>query len=276
MTTPDDAPQPRTIDLEIEVAGTPEQVWAAIATGPGISAWLHHTEIEEREGGRYAFDMGLGGGLNDSGVVAGWEPPRRFATGKVRWEPAQDGPPAELATEWTVQARSGDTCVVRMVMSGFGTGDAWDNELDGMAAGMRAALESLRSHLARGAVTDPARPALPRQVMAAVAVADVEAALPWYQRFLGRAADDRPMDGLAEWHVTPTASIQLVADAERAGSALLTLAVDDLEQHVAVLAAAGVPAGTLDDTSSAKVLFATVEDPEGNRITLVQARGPGG
>ena len=143
----DDVPQARTIDLEVEVPGTPEQVWEAIATGPGVTAWLQHTEIDGREGGRYAFDMGSG--PNDSGMVSGWDPPHRFATAGVQWEPVEDGPAARLATEWTVEARSGDTCVVRMVLSGFGTGAGWDNEIDGMTAGMRAALESLRSHLAR-------------------------------------------------------------------------------------------------------------------------------
>ncbi|MBV1893467.1 MAG: hypothetical protein KUG57_05420 [Ilumatobacteraceae bacterium] len=32
------------IELEIEVEGTPEEVWRAIATGPGISSWyVPHT-----------------------------------------------------------------------------------------------------------------------------------------------------------------------------------------------------------------------------------------
>jgi len=101
--------------------------------------------------------MGVGGGLGDSGAVTGWEPPRRFATGGVRWEPAQDGPPAELATEWTVEARDGGTCVVRMVISGFGSGAAWDNEIDGMSSGMRAALDSLRGYLGARAAMAPAR-----------------------------------------------------------------------------------------------------------------------
>lgn len=144
--SPNDSGGPRTIDLETEVPGTPEQVWEAIATGPGVTAWLHHTEIEERDGGRYAFDMG--NGLNDSGVVSAWEPPRRFATSGVYWEPAEGGPAAQLATEWLIEARDGGTCIVRVVMSGFGSGTAWDNELEGMTQGMREALDSLRSHLA--------------------------------------------------------------------------------------------------------------------------------
>jgi uncharacterized protein YndB with AHSA1/START domain len=149
MTTPSDTPPPRSIDLEIEVPGTPEEVWEAIATGRGASAWLHHTEVEEREGGRYAFDMGLGAGINASGTVSGWDPPRRFATEGVRWQPAGDAPAAPLATEWLIEARSGGTCVVRMVMTGFGGGAAWDDEIGGMTQGMRAALESLRDYLGR-------------------------------------------------------------------------------------------------------------------------------
>lgn len=135
----------RGIDLTIEVPGTPEQVWQAIATGPGVSAWMHPTEIGEQVGGRYAFDMGSG--MNDSGVVTDWQPPQRFATEGVEWQPAPEAAPARLATEWIVEARGGDTCVVRLVMSGFGDGAAWDDEIAGMTDGMRTALDNLRLYL---------------------------------------------------------------------------------------------------------------------------------
>jgi uncharacterized protein YndB with AHSA1/START domain len=139
---------PRVIDLAVVVAGTPEQVWQAIATGAGISAWLQPTTVEERAGGAFAFDMAaLGLGLNDSGRVTAWEPPHRFATGGVRWQ-AQGAPAALLATEWLVETVSGGTCRVRMVMSGFGRGAAWDQEIQALTEGMRTALESLRSYLA--------------------------------------------------------------------------------------------------------------------------------
>ena len=29
----------RSVQVEVEVPGTPEQVWQAIATGPGVGAW---------------------------------------------------------------------------------------------------------------------------------------------------------------------------------------------------------------------------------------------
>jgi predicted enzyme related to lactoylglutathione lyase len=110
------------------------------------------------------------------------------------------------------------------------------------------------------------------RVLAAVAVGDVDAARPWYERLLGRPADALPMGGLAEWHYPGGAVIQVVEDAERAGRSLLTLGVDDLKREVADLRERGVDTDALDDTSSDRVLFATVTDPEGNVITLVEPR----
>ena len=40
----------RSVQVEVEVPGTPEEVWKAIATGPGISSWFVPTEFEERDG----------------------------------------------------------------------------------------------------------------------------------------------------------------------------------------------------------------------------------
>ena len=40
----------RSIQFEIEVPCTPEEVWQAIATGPGISSCLVPAEFEERDG----------------------------------------------------------------------------------------------------------------------------------------------------------------------------------------------------------------------------------
>ncbi len=48
----------RSIELEIEVPGTPEEVWRAIATGPGITSWYVPHEVEEREGGAALASFG--------------------------------------------------------------------------------------------------------------------------------------------------------------------------------------------------------------------------
>ena len=46
------------LDVQIEVAATPEQVWEAISTGPGISAWFMPAEVE---GERITFHHMAGG-----------------------------------------------------------------------------------------------------------------------------------------------------------------------------------------------------------------------
>jgi predicted enzyme related to lactoylglutathione lyase len=110
------------------------------------------------------------------------------------------------------------------------------------------------------------------RVLAGVAVADVDSAIRWYERLLGRPADALPMDGLAEWYFPQIGVIQVVQDADRAGRSLLTLGVDDLEEELGSLRERGLDPGAMDDTTSDKVLFATVTDPEGNAITLVEQR----
>jgi uncharacterized protein YndB with AHSA1/START domain len=129
----------RTIDLSIEVPGTPEEVWTAIATGPGITSWFVPAELEERDGGEVRHDFGEMG--SDTGRVVAWDAPRRL----VLEGHASNG--GVLAFEWLVEAKGGDACVVRLVTSGFGPGEEWDGDFDGMSAGWLLFLENLRLHL---------------------------------------------------------------------------------------------------------------------------------
>lgn len=79
-------------------------------------------------------------------------------------------------------------------------------------------------------------------VYANVPVADHVAATAWYARLFGREADSWPMDGLAEWDITATGSLQVSEDAEQAGTATVTLGVYDLEACVADLRGRGIDA----------------------------------
>jgi predicted enzyme related to lactoylglutathione lyase len=108
-------------------------------------------------------------------------------------------------------------------------------------------------------------------VLAGVAVANLEQAKRWYEVFFARPVDAEPMDGLAEWH-TPGGVLQLVLDEQRAGGSLVTVWVPDARGALADLAARGGPEVELDDTTSDKVLFAELLDPDGNGATVVQVR----
>lgn len=140
---PDD-PTARVSAHQVEVPGAPEDVWRAIATGPGIATWFVPAEVEEREGGRIVTDHGPYG--RSEGVVTAWDPPRRFAYEERDWDPdSPDAPP--WATELLVEARGGRTCVVRLVSGFFTGGDGWEKHLEGTDEGWTAALRNLRLSL---------------------------------------------------------------------------------------------------------------------------------
>src|ERR1700691_445148 len=133
----------RSVQVEVEVPGTPEEVWKAIATGQGISSWFVHAEFEEREGKPVAVKLNFGPGMESSSVVTAWDPPRRFATEAPGWVP---GSPI-IADEWTVDARGGGMCVVRIVHSLFAETDDWDNQLEGTESGWPGYFRILRIYL---------------------------------------------------------------------------------------------------------------------------------
>src|SRR5687768_7037572 len=110
------------------------------------------------------------------------------------------------------------------------------------------------------------------EFFAGVAVADFEAMLAWYERLMGKSPDFFPQEGEAVWQVTEHAWIDVVATRHegaggRAGKALLTILVDDLDYQVAQLAARGLPVGRIDVIAES-VRSVVVSDPERNRITF--------
>lgn len=153
-----------------EVAATPEQVWDAIATADGISAWMGPTRLDPQIGGAVSFDVG---GFLSTGVVTDYTPNHRFAyeepwpiADQVEAIPATmlewfDGIGVSLsevhhdlasvsaiATEFLIESASGGSCVIRVVTSAYGSGADWENEFFAeMVAGWGAMLDNLAARL---------------------------------------------------------------------------------------------------------------------------------
>lgn len=131
----------RSVQVEVEVPGTPEEVWRAIATGPGISAWFVPTRMEERQGGEIVSNFGPG--MDCPATITEWEALKRFVA-----EGSMGGPGSpKVATEWSVEARAGGKCLVRVVHSLFASTDDWDNQLDGLEQGWPTYFRILRRYL---------------------------------------------------------------------------------------------------------------------------------
>lgn len=131
----------RSVTVEVEVPGTPEQVWQAIATGPGISSWFVPSTVEPKVGGETTNDFG--GGMLATAKITAFDPPVRFVAEAPGW--GEGMPP--VATEWTVEAKSGGTCLVRVVHSMFASTDDWDGQLEGTEHGWPGFFRVLRRYL---------------------------------------------------------------------------------------------------------------------------------
>jgi len=131
----------RSVQVEVEVPGTPEEVWHAISTGQGISSWFVPAKVEEKLGGK--MEIHFGPGMDADSIITAWEPPRRFAAESHH---LGENAPA-FASEWFVEARSGGMCIVRVVHSLFADTDDWDDQLEGTEHGWPVYFRVLRFYM---------------------------------------------------------------------------------------------------------------------------------
>jgi uncharacterized protein YndB with AHSA1/START domain len=125
---------------EIALAATPEQVWDAIATGPGLDSWfMGRSEIEPGKGGTNRLEMP---GYTQESTITAWEPGRRLAF-------RGDDPDGTFAAfELLIEGRDGGSSVLRCVHNGL-LGDDWEAQYDGMKLGDAMHLRKLAVYLAR-------------------------------------------------------------------------------------------------------------------------------
>jgi uncharacterized protein YndB with AHSA1/START domain len=146
MTTPD---VPLRMELNLELPGTPEQLWAAIATENGITAWFLPTELEERKGGAVTFHMGED--MASHGEVTEWAPLDRLSYAEPDWAAMtghEGAPVTPMVTEFLIEAKSGGTCSLRVVTSAFGVGADWEQEFfDDMAKHWMPFFDNLRLYM---------------------------------------------------------------------------------------------------------------------------------
>jgi hypothetical protein len=110
------------IRREVELPATPEEVWEAVATGPGTASWLFPEEP----------------GPNDLVESDG---PHRYA---VRTE-GEGG--YFNAIEFVIEAREGGTAVLRYVHSGVFEDEGWDDQFDAVDGHTEFYLHTLGQYL---------------------------------------------------------------------------------------------------------------------------------
>jgi len=105
-------------------------------------------------------------------------------------------------------------------------------------------------------------------VMAQLIVSDLATSVRFYGSVFGREPDARPMYGLAEWHFAGAGAIQVFEEAARAGKSGVTVGVDNVDQQIAALEAAGIDHDP--PIAATYVRLTTLSDPDGNRIVFTE------
>lgn len=123
---------------EITVDATADQVWQAIASGPGVDSWLMgRTEVDSAN---KTSTFNMFGAVSSSNITV-WEPGHRYATVE---DTKPDG--TFMAFEWLIESRDGGGAVVSFVHSGL-LGDDWEAEYNGLSVGDRGYLAKLAVYL---------------------------------------------------------------------------------------------------------------------------------
>ncbi|HEY0002506.1 MAG TPA: SRPBCC domain-containing protein [Actinoplanes sp.] len=168
------------IHLDATVDAVPEQIWDAIATGPGISSWyLGRTEIDGDTVHTTFGDIPM-----PPATVTARQPTDRFAH---RTDTTADG--RFLATEYLIEGRNRAATVLRTVTSGFLPGEDWADEYEAMRFGTELFFATLVEYLRYF----PGRPATPVTVFGPP-VTDWPATWASLHKTLGLSPDPRPGD----------------------------------------------------------------------------------
>jgi len=110
----------------------------------------------------------------------------------------------------------------------------------------------------------PTLVAMPLHLFAGLRVRDFHAARPWYEQLLGEPSFF-PHATEAVWTLAEHRSLYVVERAGGAGTSVATVFVDDLDAHLAAIAARGLEPDEIE-TYANGVRKAIFRDPDGNEL----------
>src|SRR5262245_51777854 len=129
----------RVLELDVLIDAKPEEVWKAITEAARVGNWFAPDVTGAGSGVGSTLTVSWGGGMEFTTTIDAWEPNTH-----VRWvNDDMFGPGTSLVADWHITAEGGKTRV-RLVQSGFGEFDGWDDFFEGIDTGWRYFLHNLR------------------------------------------------------------------------------------------------------------------------------------
>ena len=101
-------------------------------------------------------------------------------------------------------------------------------------------------------------------LFAGLRVLDFQISRPWYERLLGKPTFF-PHATEAVWTLAEERSVYIVEHAEGAGNCVVTIFLEDLDAHLAAIAARGLEPDEIEAYSGG-VRKALYRDPDGNEL----------
>ena len=108
-------------------------------------------------------------------------------------------------------------------------------------------------------------------LFAGVPISNLEAAQAWYSTVFGRPPDIIVADDEVMWRFSDSAWLYIVVDAARAGHAIATLCVADLDATLESIAGRGITGGPVAPVGDGgrKAVF---KDVDGNSISFIEVK----
>ena len=137
----------RTLVLQVDIDAPLEAAWKAITEGPGLANWFAPVGEVSAPGPGATVRTGWSEEMMMSATVDAWEPMKH-----VRWldESGWMGPGTSMTVDYHLSTENGMTRV-RLVQSGFGASEGWDDLFDGTEIGWTYFLYNLRIYLEKHA-----------------------------------------------------------------------------------------------------------------------------
>lgn len=137
----------RTIEKQVFINTTSERVFQALTVKEDLERWfLSKAEVDLRPGGAIRFEWAPG--MFESGTIVAVEPPQRLS---YTWEALEPSPTTvtfELTTE-------NDATRLRLIHTGIGDGEDWDNYYTSVNSGWSVHLTNLTAWLETGICEPP-------------------------------------------------------------------------------------------------------------------------
>jgi uncharacterized protein YndB with AHSA1/START domain len=136
----------KVLELDVAMHATPEAVFKAITEATDVRNWFAPEASSTGSGKGGTLTVSWGGGMEFTTTFGAWEPGRH-----VQWV-SEDimGPGTKLVTDWHIATDAGKTRL-RLVQSGFGAFDGWDDFFEGTKTGWTYFLHNLRVYLEKHA-----------------------------------------------------------------------------------------------------------------------------